>query len=123
MSRRITIAVDMNDQSILEGALTAMGVDFESNGSSIIAKTWEGQELAKYGVPMKFDLVSGQAQHDEDSHQAVKLLSEIRQVYALTLQKDKLILNGHQVYNEFVATGQENLPGVEAGDIVLEVEF
>ena len=122
MSRRITIATEMNRPDLVEESLNELEAKFRTEGAWFRVKEAEGQGFMYTGCGVNTETL--ESYFDEDDAKAKSFVeNRLFQVYNKNLALDTMRLEGHQVDETFTADAGTYIEGfgdiINEGDIVI----
>jgi len=121
MSRRITIATEMTREDLVAESLTELEADFTKEGTKFTVSAVNGSRFRYTGAFV--DTAKPEVGFDEDDRAAKSFVTnQLFQTYNKNLTLDTMLMEGHQVDEQFVANATTYIEGVdiiEDGDYVI----
>lgn len=123
MSRRISIQGELKSEILLEDTLQDLGVGYHRPAVNVfrVRSSASGHSLLYGGLTLTKHQGSDTftAFYDEDCSLSRETLGLITQGYLHRHYIEAAQIQGDQILSEFIATGYEQDPLVQAGDVVI----
>lgn len=124
MSRRVSVGIDISDESILEKTLDESDCSWrKSSENKIEVDSFDGKSAGPY---FTINLEEGQIEYDEDYRRCREFAKVLRRDYSKNKVVDNALRGGHSVQREWVSDGNEtitDLQGAKKGDVIVEASY